>query len=540
MRRALHLALTLSLLGCTESPGGPDPDPDPDPDPVLEVGGAPLRTLTRTEYERTIRDLLAVDAMAEQSLPPTPEVHGFDNNARAATMDVARVAAYLRAAETIAEEVVADLDTRLDCYPGAEDLACGEQWIDQLAPRAYRRPLSEDERAILVALFDDTLAQDGFLDAARLVVEALIMSPQFLYRLERSLAPSEEVPNAVALDDFEVATRLSYLLWSSQPDEELLDAAAAGRLSGAAEIEAQARRMLEDERADDAIRYFHRSWLGLDRLATLSRLDPTWTPELADAAERETLDFVLEVLHGGEGSLTELLTASFTVGDQQLAELYGAPDVPAEGEWRRFELDPAERRGLLTHASVLASNAHPGETSIVLRGVFVLERLLCAPPPPPPADVDTTLPAIEPGLSTRERFSRHRQDAACRGCHQSIDPVGLGFEHYDELGRWRAFENGDVPVDASGYVRVDQEVHRFYGVPELTELLAGSEQVRACYVQQWFRFAYGRETVDEDATTLTELRAAFAAGDYSIRELLVAIATSPSFRTRPVPEEEAP
>ncbi|MDQ3034693.1 MAG: DUF1592 domain-containing protein [Myxococcota bacterium] len=506
------------------------------PGPMFGAGGAPLRTLTRTEYQHAIRDLLELDAHAEERLSEDPVVLAFDNNARAKNVGAREASAYLRAAEEISAEWTLELASHLPCYPASADQACGETFIDDVAPRAYRRALEPAERELLTSFFADILASDDFETAVRLTLQVILQSPQFLHRLEWGDAPSSE--GFVHLTPHEIATRLAFLLWSSAPDDALLAAAADGSLETPDGIEAQARRLLADARAGDAIAYFHGSWLGIGDLEQLSRDDASWTPALGAAMQRETLLFVAEVLRGDDGTLRELLTADYTVADAELAMLYGASDIPAADEWRRVSLDPTQRAGLLTQASVLTHNAHPGQTSIVHRGLFVLERLLCVRQPPPPAEIDITLPAIDPSLSTRERFARHRDDPGCRGCHQDMDLLGLGFEHYDILGRWRETEGDGVPVDAHGALRLTgQAPAPFYGARELADALAESDDVRSCYVRQWFRFGFGREEVDADAATLAELEQRFDAAELDVRELLVAMTRTEAFRTRPTIEE---
>jgi hypothetical protein len=246
----------------------------------------------------------------------------------------------------------------------------------------------------------------------------------------------------------------------------------------------------------------------------------------------ETTDFADYVIRHGDGRLETLLTAPFSIIEGPLYELYGVAATTSPNGDPTTPLDESQRAGILTHASVMAAQAHSEQTSPVLRGLFVRQSLLCQPMPPPPADVNNTPPPPDPNATTKERFNEHTQDPACAGCHLLIDPVGWGFEQYDAIGRYRTME-GSNPVDARGEITGTADADgEFDGAVELAQLLAGSEQVGECVAKQWFRFAFGRSEVEEDTCSIATTHSLFADAGYDIRELLLTIVVSDTFRHR--------
>jgi hypothetical protein len=498
------------------------------------VGVSRLRRLTRSQYEHTIRDLLGISGGFSTQLAPDEKVGAFYSNA---TTPVSELLAeqYMRLAEEIADEAVADLAGLVPCDPEiADPVACGEDFVDGFGLRAFRRPLTSHERASLISLFEIGHAQEGFAGGARLVVEAVLQSPQFLYHLEVGL-PSTGADDVVALDAYELASRLSYFLWDTMPDEALFAAAAAGGLDTPEALREQAERMLDDPRATDAIASFHQQWLHLEGLAGLEKsaeFYPEFDVALRDAMAKETQRFADWVIRYDDARLETLFTASYSFLEGPLFSLYGVTP-PAEHDPRLpVELDPTQRAGILTHAGVLATHAHADQSSPIHRGMLVRENILCTPLAPPPPEVDVVPPPVDPDATTRERFDQHRADPACAGCHDLIDPLGFGFEHYDGIGAYRTLEAGK-PVDASGEVVGTLDIDGpFDGALELSRLLAESEQVRTCVAQQWFTFGFGRPPADGDGCSFEALTEAFAESDYDIRELLLAMVTTDSFRHR--------
>lgn len=507
----------------------------------LDPGPAPLRRLTHTQYNNTVRDLFPGVTLPLQTISVDPKVNGFENNADVQTPSALLIEQYQRAALAVTEAAWAAPEAFLPCAAdgGGEPQQCGHTFILDFGARAFRRPMTADEEAAFLGFFDQQLAETNFTVALQLTTQALLQSPAFLYFLEFGGEPIEG-GEAVALTGHELAARLSYFLWDSMPDAQLFAAAAAGDLDTVEGLAAEAMRMLGDSKARGALVNFHRQWFDFDGVALINpdpATYPNYTPELRTAMRAELDRFVESTLFEGPGTFASLLTSTETDVDATLAALYGV-DAPPPGEWAPVSLDPAQRSGILTRAGFLARTAHAVHPSPVKRGVFVLARLLCVPPAPPPANVNTNPPDEgEPGQpkTNRERYAKHTAQADCASCHTAIDGVGFGFEHYDALGRWRDLDNGE-PVDASGELVGTDVDGAFDGAVELSQKLATSTQAHDCVVSQVYRYALGRGTTAADLCSLGDLRAQFAASSGDVHALLLAVVTSDAFRTR----KEAP
>ncbi len=494
---------------------------------------APARLLTRNEYNNTVRDLLGDATRPADRFPPEPRVLGFENNSDAHRVNSLLVSRYLEAAESVSARALAERRAQLiPCDPATiGEEACGDQFLGQFATRAFRRPLTDEERTSLTSFFSGTLAKEGFGAAVEWTIQVVLQSPQFLYRVER----------AEHGDPHELASRLSYFLWSSMPDDALLEAARTGELATEAGLEQQARRMLKDPKAIDTVQSFFRQWLHLDGMEKLEK-NTTAHPEFVDGvapAWRRGLElFIEDSVWNGEGTLEALFTSPALFVDEHTAPIYGMELPTGTGPFARMEMSVTERRGLLTQPGLLAALAGPYDSSPVQRGVFVRERFLCEALPAPPANISIVPPDPDPNSTTRERFSQHTADPTCAGCHQLIDPVGFGFEQYDALGRFRAAENGK-PIDASGEVtgvRDPALAGPFNGAAELSERFARSPLVRDCVATQWYRYAAGRLEATEDGCSLRDVKLHFARSGGDFRELLVAIIQTPAFRTRGLPD----
>lgn len=518
--------------GGTYDPNAPDPGVDVTCE-TPQVDGTPLTHLTRAEYDRTVADLLGIDSTAARGFAPDENTDGYEVGSRVSPLLAEQ---YVDAAEALSQRAVDEnLDGLVPCDPAAGDEDCAREFIDGFAPRAFRRPATSEEIEGLLALYRTGATYD-FATGIQAVVMGALSSSGFLYHVE--LSPEDaRTRDVVELDDYAVASRLSYFLWGSMPDDELFRAAGAGELRDANGLETQARRMLEHENAANGLHSFARQWLGLDKIDGMQR-DPERYPEWNDSMRerlRASMDGYLdEVFLGDEPTVDNLLTGTFGYMDPELASALSIDGVEGEGT-QRVELDPAQRRGLLSQPALLAVLSKPNQSDPIHRGVFVRTRLLCQNLPPPPDDIAVVAPDPAPGLSTRERFAEHSSNTRCQGCHQLIDPIGFGFEHYDAMGRWRELDEG-APVDASGEVfnSVDAE-GPFYGVPELSEQLAASDEVRQCVGRQLFRFAMGRTETDRDFCAMSQIQQDFASSGYDLRELMVAIARSEAFRYLSVP-----
>ena len=526
---AVILGCSGGLVGC---PGG-TPEGPGELDAVCEAQGtpaAPLRLLTRSEVDRSVQDLLGVEGSARDRLPDDPTVHGFEGFAETVGVSQLHADAMMRASEDVTDRI--DWNLLLPCDVTVGGAPCAEAFLDEFGRRAFRRPLRGDERGIFTNLYEEVAAEQGFTAGVASLVQAILQSPQFLYRIE--IGDPESSGPIVPLTSYELATRLASLLWASTPDEALLSAAADGSLLEPGGIEEHVDRMLEDRRAREVVGRFVEQWTGitgLERAVKDPLAFPSWSPDLAADLREETRRFAADVVFDGDGTLDALLTSSHTVANLTVADHYGTLGPIAEAEWERLELPPSQRAGLLTHPSLMASAAHSNQTSPVHRGLFIFEQLFCGVQPEPPGDLDITLPPLDDSISTRERFARHTQDPLCADCHSFMDPIGFGFENYDAVGVWRDVEDGGIPVDSSGLLTYSSQQGSFTGAVELAMKVAAAPEVDACFVTQWFRSSWGRDVTDSDNCTTQLLAEAFEDGD--VLELLRAIPTTPSFQSRP-------
>ena len=504
---------------------------------VADASHTSVRLLTRTEYNNTLADLLG-DTTSPLEASPSAEHGGFDNEAVGVSISPRLMEEYASIAGEIAERAIARRSAvpSLACSAPGDARGCATEVVREFGMRAYRRPLSTDEEAALLALYDMGAA-DGGLDAGlRTVVEAVLQSPDFLYHVEAGGEPLDGASIA-PLTGFEVASRLSYFLWNTMPDDRLFDAAASGELATREGVAAQAERMLADPRARGAIRNMHEQWLELDLVEAAMKdaaMFPEWSPELAHDLREETLAFLDELVLSG-GSVDEIFLSPFTMMNDRVASFYGVTPPGSGDTFVRVPLDE-RRAGVLTHASLLAGNAKTRRTSPVHRGAFVRQRILCQTLPSPPPGIPM-LPDETAGDTERERLARHREDPACAGCHQLMDPIGFAFETYDAAGRWTDVGPDGSPVDATGELVSTRDADGpLDGAVELSARLAGSQEVRECVTEQWFRYALGRRPTEADACSVHEVLERGEATEFRLRDMLIAITQTDAFRQRRVPE----
>jgi hypothetical protein len=407
------------------------------------------------------------------------------------------------------------------------DETCVRGFVDEIGRRAYRRTLTEDEKTRLWALYQWGADEYGMTTGIRAVVEGVLQSPNFLYRFKFGEEPDGEL---VALDDFEVASRLSYFLWDSMPDDALLAAAEADELSSPEGIEAQARRMLETQKARRAVNQAFMTWMGLADFDELEREDPAFTPEIRESMEASTLAFIDQVIWEGDGKLSTLLTAPFAYVDRNTAALYGV-EPPEDDGLKRVALDGDTRLGLLTQPALLARYGYGDRT--IHRGLFIRDAFFCSRPAPPPNEFEDPPETFE-GQALRERAEDRMAHQQCGSCHHQIDPLGLAFDEFDPMGRFQSEDEHGNAVTGEGSF-ADTPVN---GGVELARALAESDDVRQCVVRQWFRLAFARAMSSEDACSLRSLESALGDSNDDIRELLVSITTSDAFRYRLVNDND--
>lgn len=541
---ALLAGCTALLAGCGSAapPGVGNEDPPPPlPDgsdtftcESSQAAPAPGRLLTKTQYDNVVSELLFDNSNPSRTFPPEARVGRF-NDAASHIISGLLADEQAGAAKALAQRAVTErLDELVACNADAPPAECGHAFIQRFGTRAFRRPLTPAETALFVGLFDTTLTSSDFSTAIRQVISAVLQSPQFLYQLD-TRAAAKNASGAVALGPYEIASRLSFFLYNSMPDEPLLAAAEEGALRTVSEVEAQARRMLADPKARQAVREFFSLWLGLGGLEQEARVVAAEqaSPTAYGAAWKESvLRFVDHIYWEKDASIEELLTSDVVFINAQLAPLYGQEVAPEAGF---VPVSLPNRHGLFTQPGLMALLAHPEESSPILRGVFVRSHLLCQPPPAPPPDVNTNLPPPDPELNatTRERFAQHTENPSCAGCHALIDPLGFTFEAYDQAGRFRDTQGG-VAVDTTGKVVgiTDQSLNGdLAGPAQLAEKLLLSTQFKDCVVKQWFRHAMSRPETAGDACTLAESTTQLNANG-SLTDLLVALAVSDALRFR--------
>lgn len=502
--------------------------------------------LTHAQWERTVRELLQLPA--SQALPgplrddPVQSGFAFDNNALTLVVDEALFSGYERAASELAALVTDDAAQLAKLAP-ADSLGADERadtFIRDFGLRAHRRPLSSEMMTEYRALFDlgPTLYSGlgEFESGARVVIEATLQSPYFLYRIEES---SGEVDGVIPLDGYEVASRLSYALWGSMPDQALFDAAGADTLSDATEVASQARRMLTDDRAREVVVDFHSQLFDVERFAGISPSSaffPDAPDTLADSARAELERFVLDQVLDRQGSYADLLLSTDTFANRDLADVYGLSGTFGD-QLQPVQLDPAERRGILTQVGFLAAHATSVDPDPIHRGVFVARRIACTPISAPPANIPP-LPKPEAGATNRETVEKHTQDpdTVCATCHATlINPFGFPFEGFDAIGAARTEDNGQ-PVNTASSPLIDGTPTPVADALALSELLAKSPGVHACYLQHLLEYSLGREHEDADEPLLDRLSAQSVQDGASIEDLIVALVTSRTFLTRSLEE----
>ena len=433
------------------------------------------------------------------------------------------------------------------CYPETvqQQDACAEEIIGTLATRAYRRALSPSEMEERLAYYQDA-KKDGFESGIRTAIVGILASPHFLFRTDDAAAGSlvataatESAPaseSIARLNDVELASKLAFFLWSSLPDEELLVAAEAGRLSAPAVLEQQVRRMLKDARAETLAADFAYQWLHLNRIDAI-RPDPAKFPQTAGRLDPRA-DFLREIglfvdsVFREDRSVLDLLRAKHTFVNETLAWRYGIEGVRGD-HFRRVELEDSARWGLLGKGALLLASSYPNRTSPVLRGEYVMRNIIGVPPSPPPPEVETDLDNVAPeeNLTVRERLAIHRENPTCNGCHGVMDPLGFALENFDVDGTWRDVDReSGKPIDASGTLPDGSEIG---GPNELRDaLLARPEQFVQTFVEKLLAYSLGRSTEWYDMPAVRQVARESAADDYSFSAIVLGIVQSVPFTTR--------
>lgn len=490
---------------------------DPDLDAIpRDPGRAFPHRLSRLEYNNTVRDLLGIDSHPADSFPPDGGGGGgFDNNSATLFIPPVLVEKYLStAAELLAQWKAPQGDAR--------------KVLTDFATRAFRRPVETAEVDALLGLFSAAEKRaELFEDAIRSALRAVLVSPHFLFRVEVPRGPG-----AQPVSDFELASRLSYFLWSSMPDDELFRLAAENKLRDPAVLAAQTHRLLHDPKARAFAENFAGQWLRVHELQTSAQPDANkfkeYNVELRDAMAAEPTEFFHALLREN-GSILNLLDADYTYANETLGKHYGL-DVKGAG-FQRVALPDRTRGGVMTMGAVLTITSYPRRTSPVLRGKWILEEILDSPAPPPPPLIKS-LPSsdkVRDGLTFRQQLEQHRKDDNCAGCHKRLDPPGFGLENFDAIGRWRT-EIAGQPVDAAGEMITGE---KFTGPIELKKiLLARKDDFARNLTGRMFAYALNRGLESYDVPIVRRAAKNLAATDYRIEHLVQEIVKSYPFQNR--------
>jgi hypothetical protein len=492
-----------------------------------------LPRLTGVQYRNSLVALLGPD------LPPTiveadtnPYLF-FSIGATTTTLSELGTQQYEEAADLVTHAVFDDATRRVEllgCEPQGPGDGCVASFIASFGRRAFRRPLTADEHARWLGVTVD-LADPDLWEGVRLAVAGMLQSPSFLYRVELGV-PDPDRPGRLRYTGYEMASRLSYTLWDSMPDDALFAAAGRGDLDDEAGIRAEVERMLADDRARVTIQSFFAQYLDLGRLDGVTRdpvAYPGFTLTMPDSMRTEVELLVDDVVFREHGDIRSIFSTRRTFVNSELAALYGV-EAPGASPITYVPVElPADgpRAGILTLGAFLTMNAKQTQTSPTARGKYLRERVLCQDVPPPPDDVNTEIdPPDGQGETMREKLEEHRSNPSCAGCHAFIDPPGLLFESFDAAGIYRELENG-VPVDSSG----DIDGKPLANAKELAALLSDEPQIGQCIVKQLFRHAQGRLETEDEQPTVDDLVQRFEDADHRFLDLLVELAVHDGFRT---------
>ena len=503
-----------------------------------------IRRLTKMEYGNTLHDLFGVDAAIADELPDEVIGEGYLN-----TLSPLQSEQYLAIANEVLDRISASKEARKiqrqlfgkAPRPGEDERAAATKAARSLARKAYRRPASEAELEVLLGVFD--LAHENRLaypDALRFMLKAILVSPQFLF-----ITPAADVESGrsiVPLDDYQLASRVSYFLWATAPDAELSALADQGKLQDPDVLKAQARRLLQDPRCRALFDGFGAQWLGLGTLANKtfdSARFPEMTPAMRAAMYDEARLFFEDIVRE-DRSLASFVDADYTFLNGSVAGLYGLEGKITGKRWRKVKLADANRGGILGMPGVLAVTSFPTRTSPVKRGVWVLEQLLGEHVPPPPPNI----PALEKqernaieGLTLRQRTELHLKDPTCANCHKVLDPIGFGLENFDAIGRWREQDDSGGPIDAAGELPGGK---RFTSPRELKAILgARSNDLARNLTEKMLAYALCRSLEGYDEIVVDHLMETLSSNGYRMQTLISEIVTSYPFTHRRIQEQIA-
>jgi hypothetical protein len=530
-RSSLAVFVAIVVAGCPGSYNAGEDD-----GPKVEAGPIALRRLTTEQYANSVRDVLGSHITVPDRIDPDERASGLlAVGSTFAGITPSGFEKYEAAATVIAEQAL-DAEHRdhlVPCKPSSTsspDDACARQLIEPIGRRLFRRPLEADEVQSRVELAANAAHVLGdFYQGLELALSSLLVSPDFLFRVETA-EPDHADPTRLRLTAATIASRLSFWLWNTTPDEELLALSESGELLEPQQLVAQVDRLLDSPRAEGGIRALFSDMYDFrqfdDGLVTKDAvLFPAYTETVVNDAKEQTLRTIVDHL-AGDRDYRKLFTTRRSFLTRDLGQLYRVPVVSANG-WEAHTFDEeSPRAGLLSHASILALYSHAGRSSATLRGKFVREVLLCQDVPTPPANVDFSIVENTTGelRTARERLERHVTDGGCAGCHTRMDPIGLALENFDAMGVFREQEN-DVTIDPSG----ELDGVPYDGPVGLGQALSEHPQLGPCLVRTLFRYAMGRDPVQTEEPLLVFLGQRFADADFGLRDLVQAMVRSDGF-----------
>lgn len=512
----------------------------------LQPTSAPIRRLTRAEFNNTVADLLGDTTSPAINLPPEVLGNGFSNDAAQQSVSADLVSGYSDVAAGVASRAVqaTSLAKLLPCASSATTSAsqdsCAQTFINGWVPKAYRRALAAGEADALLALEKSVTSGDTFTSGIAAVIEAVLQSPDFLYRPEFGVADPAQPALRRPTGD-EMATRLSYLFWGSPPDDALRAAAASGELLTSEGILKNAKRLLEADKAHGVVKFFFDSLLPITTLTDQTR-DPdkyqNFSPQMGAYMRTETEKFLDNQIFAENGSWPSIFTANYTFVNEPLAKFYGMSGVTGTA-FQKVALDTTQRRGLLTQGAIMTGTTVTNSTNPVLRGSFILNKLLCmniSLPSDPAVLALVAVPLDVTGATARDRYTAHSKQALCQGCHRLIDPVGFALENYDAVGQYRTTEN-NTPIDASG--KLPNASDLVTGAVQLAQQLADSPEAQQCFAQHWVEYGYGRSlraNNPEDLCLQEKINSAFKASGYNVKQLLLDLTQTTAFQYLPAQE----
>jgi hypothetical protein len=518
----------------TESDSAETGESEPPEDSNL-VPESMARRMTPQELDNTLEDLIDDNSQPARTVLNEPDYNPFDNDYTIQNPSTALIESLEVMAQDVASRLATDqarLATLVPCEPsGPDDEACLRQFVEQFGRRAMRRPLSEDEINAYLSLQSyatesNDYVENDFYTAVGLIVQAVVQDPEFLYRIEVGTPTTED--GIARLTEWEVASRMSFLLWGSTPDDQLLADAEAGMLSDAEGRRAATERLLQGPRAREQMHRYHSMWLGYRGIPV--------STELVNAFSDETSALIDRVIFDDDTPYSTLFTMDETYINDTLAQHYGLPSPGGGQDWVAY--GNSGRSGILGHGSVLAAFSKFNDTSPTQRGIFVRTRLTCIPVPDPPPDVDVDNEPVDPenpDACKEERYAAHREIASCAACHDQFDPIGLGLENYNIEGAFRESDNGRPECTISGDGALPG-IGNFNGPAELAQRLTESGYLEPCALEHYLAFAYGRALLDGEDEHVDAFLTTFEEVDYSFAGLLTEFVAADVFGYRREPE----